>query len=68
MIVLYVVLWIAIGMASFIYWWTRDYDFTTADLFPFVFAALMGPISFPVGAMIHGGGSNGSAIIKRRKP
>ena len=67
MIALCIGLWLASGIASFIYWWTWDYDFTTKDLFPFAFAALMGPISFAVGAMIHGGGSN-TTIIKRRKP
>ena len=70
MIVLYVVLWVAIGMASFIYWWTRDLDFTSGEIPLAIAAACFGPLCWIMGWSLHGKAfrPNGSAIIKRRKP
>ena len=42
------------GFCSFVYWWTKDYDFTTADILLALFMSLFGPLIFIVGWTIHG--------------
>lgn len=47
-------LWTVIGTASGIYWWTKDHDLTTEQLFLLLLWALLGPIAFYAGWSIHG--------------
>lgn len=64
MIVPTTALWYLSGIASFIYWWTKDSDFT-ADKIPLVlFVGIVGPLAFLLGWAIHG--ELGMTIIKRR--
>ena len=52
------------GFYSFVYWWTKDHDFTTDDIwFALLFGSLFGPLSFIVGWSIHGK----KTIIKKKK-
>lgn len=62
MIALYIFIWWAIGAGGFIYWWTRDYDFTGPEVFLCAWAGTMGPFAWPIGALIHYNGP----VIKRR--
>jgi multisubunit Na+/H+ antiporter MnhG subunit len=38
--------WLISGAASYIYWWTKHFDFTTDDIPVCVACALIGPVSF----------------------
>lgn len=48
------VLWYLSGTASFVFWWTKTYDFEAGELFVAAFAGVVGPIAFLVGWSIHG--------------
>jgi len=58
------IVWLLLGMLSFIYWWTKECDFTVRKLGLCLFVSWMGPIAFLVGIMIHG---NSSGVIIRRR-
>jgi hypothetical protein len=45
--------WLLSGAASFVYWWTKDYDLTTGNLPTLLIASLIGPLAFWVGWSIH---------------
>lgn len=49
--------WVAVGFGSFVYWWTKDFDFTPGDLFAAVLISTGGPFAFLVGWALHGGRS-----------
>jgi hypothetical protein len=64
---LLVAAWVASGGASFVYWWTRDFDLTARQLPTLVAASIAGPISFILGWFIHGGSSEGGGVIVKRR-
>lgn len=66
-IIILVVSWLLIGFCSFVYWWTKDHDFTTNDLWFAFFVSLFGPISFVVGWTIHGKLFTPHKIIIKRR-
>lgn len=66
MIVFLVILWWAIGTASFIYWWTGEHDLTLSASFMSLFVGITGPIAFFMGWLIHGK-SKPVVLIKARK-
>lgn len=45
--------WLLIGWASFIYWWTTEFAYTKAEAWTSIFASILGPIGFIVGRRIH---------------
>lgn len=52
--VLLCILWFISGGASFIYWWTKEFDFTW-DEFPISFiGGVVGPFTFLIGWACHG--------------
>ncbi len=64
-IILLSILWFFIGIVSFLFWWTKDQDFTS-NLIPFaLMVGIMGPLAFYVGFMIHG--NDGRVLIKSKK-
>jgi hypothetical protein len=49
------IVWLAIGAASHVYWVRRKYDYTTQDLATtFTIAALAGPLTWLVGWDVYG--------------
>lgn len=52
--VLLCILWFISGAASFIYWWTKEIDFTWEEFPLMVFGGSCGPVSFLAGWWIHG--------------
>lgn len=66
MIVTLYVIWYVVGVASFVYWWTKDHDLQLGEVIVAMFVGLIGPIAFLAGSYIHGG-SEGITIIKQRK-
>jgi prepilin signal peptidase PulO-like enzyme (type II secretory pathway) len=47
------IIWYIIGATSFIYWWTREFDFTTTELLFALMAGILGPLAFFLGYSIH---------------
>ncbi|QPB08661.1 hypothetical protein KB681_gp51 [Burkholderia phage Mica] len=65
-IIVAIILWLAIGFASFAYWWTKDHDMDVSDAFFWLFVlSWIGPIVFIFGWMVHGK-SSGVVLIRRR--
>ena len=67
MIVFLMVLWWVIGSASFIYWWTSEFDLTLSAGMGSVVAGLAGPIAFLIGWAIHGKSGESVVLMKARK-
>jgi hypothetical protein len=51
---LLLVLWVAVGAAGLLYWWTTEFDFTLSgmSLFLVVYGAFLGPFSWFVGWVV----------------
>ncbi len=64
-IIISTILYLLSGSASFIYWWTKQHDFTSSEIMLCVLSALIGPIAWFVGRSIHG--ENDIVIFKKRK-
>ena len=67
MIVFLAVLWWVIGSASFVYWWTSEFDLTRSAGMGSVVVGLTGPIAFLIGWVIHGKSSESVVLMKARK-
>lgn len=68
LIIVSCIMWYAIGIVSFIYWLTKDYDFTThpGDICACIVSGLIGPFSFILGWMLCSNVSE-KVIFKKRK-
>jgi hypothetical protein len=66
-LILLLLLWYISGVVSFIYWWTKDYDFEVRGIPVAVFSGLAGPISFIIGAAIHNDSKSSSKIIIKKR-
>ena len=64
LIVLATIAWSACGSASFVYWWSKDYDVTMGDLPITLLLGALGPLVFFMGWGVHG---DHSKVIKRRR-
>lgn len=49
-----VVFWWTVGVAGFVFWWTKDYNLELVDVLLGCFAGIVGPISWVIGYSIHG--------------
>ena len=54
------------GFYSFIYWWTKDYDFTTDDVWFSLFTSLFGPFAFIIGWTTHGKKFGKKTLIRKK--
>jgi len=63
-IIIICIAWYAIGVLSFVYWWTKDYDFTHGEIFLAFLLGFGGPFIWPMGKSFHG---NDAVIVKKRK-
>ena len=60
-------LWYACGVASFIFWWTKEFELTTDDLIFALFIGFFGPIAFGMGWTVHGDDTVKDRVIKKRR-
>lgn len=61
--------WYAIGVASFVYWWTSEFDLKPQDVAFGAIVGIVGPFVFLLGWIIHGDSlGNASILMKKRKP
>lgn len=65
-IALCVIAWYVSGVLSFIYWWTRDFDFTSNDVAMALSIGVFGPITFIYGWGIHHKSAD-KVILRKRK-
>ena len=62
------VFWVVAGTASFIYWWTSEFDATVGTIiFGTAIGCLFGPLAFPVGWMIHARDGGREIIVFRAR-
>lgn len=67
MIIFLIFLWWCIGVASFIYWWTKDQDFTLGiQVLLAAAVGFMGPLAFLIGFFVHNDDREVIIIFKRR--
>jgi hypothetical protein len=66
MMTILIVLWLVSGTSGFIYWWTKEFDFTSEQLFVSVFVSILGPVSWFVGWSIHGKGYSSSKVYIKK--
>jgi hypothetical protein len=57
-------IWYISGVASFIYWWTKDFDFTSGEALTAAGMGFCGPFAYQIGYSIHNKSDN--VIIKKR--
>ena len=55
--------WWLSGYASFVFWWTTDYDLKVEDAIGGLFYAVTGPFTFVLGWLIHGKSFSGGRKI-----
>ena len=71
MIALYITLaiftWYTIGYQSFVYWWTKDFDFTKTELPLAIYTGFLGPIAFFMGWCLHGEPKSKGRVIKPKR-
>jgi hypothetical protein len=53
MILLVFIAWYLIGIASFLFWWSREFAITTTDLSVSLAIGLTGPIAWILGYSLH---------------
>ena len=42
-------MWLILGWFGFVYWWTKDYDFTSNEVYIALAASITGPIAWILG-------------------
>lgn len=61
------IVWFISGAASFIYWWTKAFDFTRNDVPIMVVGGVCGPLSFFIGWCVHGEPVCDRVLFKKRE-
>jgi hypothetical protein len=59
--------WCTIGVGSFIYWWTKKYDFKAVDVPVALVCGPLGPIAFVACWAAVGCHQQSCTLIKRRE-
>lgn len=57
--------WGLIGVFSFVFWWTKDYDFTSSDILAALLCGIIGPVAFLICGISHFGVKE-RVIMKKR--
>ena len=65
-IIISIITWYVCGVLSFVYWWTKDFNFKTDDLYFSLLIGFIGPIGFPIGWAIHRDKKDDKVLIKKR--
>ena len=63
MLILFFVSWYALGFCSFVFWWTKDYDFTPRQLCMALVGGFLGLFSFFIGWHVHGNLLNENTVL-----
>jgi hypothetical protein len=64
---LLLLIWLALGVASFIYWWTTEFDFTTQEIVVALIMSVGGPVTFAIGYLVHAGNRGTSKILIQQR-
>lgn len=50
-----IVSWWVVGVAGFVFWWTKEFDFTFGcDILMSCIVGIAGPVSWVIGYLVHG--------------
>jgi hypothetical protein len=62
-------IWFVVGALSFIFWWTKDFDLTSNNIPSLLVSALIGPLAFYNGWLVHIQKNFGTprVLMKRKK-
>lgn len=63
-IILSIFMWLLTGWLSFVFWWTKEFDFTVKDLSASFFIALCGPLVWVIGYFKFA--KEGKILIKKK--
>lgn len=61
------IIWYALGVGFFIYWWTSRHDFTTGEIPLALTCGFMGPITYIIGLLVYGSLYGDEKILIGRK-
>lgn len=66
---IFAIIWYAIGLYCFQYWWRRDFDLTSDWFLIFVWLVigLVGPIAWLMGSFLHGEPEQTKPVILLKK-
>lgn len=59
--------WFALGASGFIFWWTKDYDVTVADVPKIAVISVVGIFTWAIGFFVHGPMSNNDRVLIRKR-
>jgi uncharacterized membrane protein len=59
--------WLLIGFVSFVYFWTKDFDFTYRELPAALLMSLCGILVVVIGYVVHGKSMLSNEIIIRKR-
>lgn len=60
--------WLISGPASFVFWWTKEHDFTLKYVPMAILTSVLGPVTFVIGWIVHGDPIwSGDAVIFRKR-
>ena len=57
-LIVIMLIWWVVGVAGFIFWWSKDWELEKSDLIFGIFIGLMGPLTWVAGWFLHGTGYN----------
>jgi hypothetical protein len=58
MILLVFIAWYLMGIASFLFWWSREFNIITNDLFMSLIVGVLGPTAWMLGYIMHSNVTN----------
>lgn len=61
------IVWYAIGVWGFVYWWTKDFDLGMVEVLIMLLAGCVGILSWLIGLGIHGDKTKNKVIIMHRR-
>lgn len=59
-------IWYVVGVASFIYWWTKEHDFELRDVKFALFAGLFGPVLFVLHLLVDYKDGLRTVLLRKR--
>lgn len=65
--ILLIILWVLSGWAGFIYWWTKEFPFTTEEIIVMLLQSAAGPLAWVFGWLLMGNTSDKIIFNKRSK-
>ena len=62
----FVLVWWMIGVAGFLFWWTKEFSFNSDEIGIAILVGFIGPLAWVIGVFTHHGPSKPRVLIKKR--